>query len=280
MKPRGRDGSYFEQVELLESALTGSTPSLVVKTPQATHTLRHGDTVIIVGPTAGGAATLSAPLVFVGYGISDPAVGEDDYAGLDVRGKIVVALADAPKGMDSEVAAHLRDQQPRIAAEHGAIAGIRLATRRVARAFPWEMAVEEARHPATTWVRSDGRPDDPLYGLRARATVKPAAAAVLFEGSEKTVDQILDEAEKGDGPIKGFALKATATISVATQTRRYSSPDVVGVIEGSDPRLKDEYVVLMAHADHIGLRPQGEGDRINNGALDNAAGSVAPAKSI
>jgi Zn-dependent M28 family amino/carboxypeptidase len=270
--PGGRDGSFFEPVRLLESGLSGSTPSLVVKTPQGTHALRHGDTVIIDGATAGGAAMVNAPLVFVGYGISDAAVGEDDYAGLDVRGKIVVALADAPKGMDSKIAAHLRSEQPRVAAEHGAVAGIRLATRRVAKAFPWERAVEEARHPSTTWVRSDGSPDDPLFGLPARATVKPTVAAALFQGSEKSLDQILDEAEKGDGPIKGFPLNATAAISLATKTRPFSSPAVVGLIEGSDPRLRGEYVILMAHADHIGLRSDGTGDHINNGALDNAAG--------
>jgi Zn-dependent M28 family amino/carboxypeptidase len=69
-------------------------------------------------------------------------------------------------------------------------------------------------------------------------------------------------------------LKSTAEITVSTKVRRYSSPDVIGVIEGSDAKLKDEYVALMGHADHIGVKRTGKGDRINNGALDNAAGTA------
>jgi Zn-dependent M28 family amino/carboxypeptidase len=87
-----------------------------------------------------------------------------------------------------------------------------------------------------------------------------------------TLAQILEEAEMPGGRPKGFALPATVEVIAATATRLYSSPEVIGLIEGSDPKLKNEYVVLMAHADHIGLKAGDTGDRINNGALDNAAG--------
>lgn len=74
------------------------------------------------------------------------------------------------------------------------------------------------------------------------------------------------------GRPRGFALRTKAQIAVATTVRRFSSPEVIGQIEGSDPKLKDECIALMGHADHIGIKPKGTGDRINNGALDNAAG--------
>lgn len=128
--------------------------------------------------------------------------------------------------------------------------------------------------PATTWVRKDGTPDDPTHGLKVTALVEPKAGAVLFEGGLVTLTQILDEADKDGGRPKGMALKSTAEIAVSTKVRRYSSPDVVGVIEGSDPELKGEYVALMGHVDHIGIKRGGTGDRINNGALDNAAGTA------
>ena len=111
------------------------------------------------------------------------------------------------------------------------------------------------------------------YGLKAGGH-RAAAAASLFVGAPKTLTQILDEADRTGGRPQGFDLKATAKIAVATKVRRFSSPDVVGIIEGSDPKLKDEYVVLMGHADHIGVKKDGTGDRINNGALDNAAGTA------
>ena len=124
------------------------------------------------------------------------------------------------------------------------------------------------------WVRKDGTPYDPTYGLKAGAVIEPKAAASLFDGAGITLTQILDEADKEGGRPKGRALKSTAEITVSTKVRRYSSPDVIGVIEGSDAKLRDEYVALMGHADHIGVKRTGKGDRINNGALDNAAGTA------
>jgi len=271
VKPAGRDGSYFEPVALLDSELAGAPPSVVLKTPSGAHVLKHGDTAIIARPIGGGEAAIDTPLVFVGYGVTDPALGEDDYAGLDVRGKIVVALRDSPPGIDSEVGAYLSSEQPCVASEHGAVGIIRLLTRRTAKAFPWQMLVDDAQNQSTTWVGRDGAPFDSSGGLKTTVSVKPTEAGWLFEGAPLTIDQVLDDAEKG--PVKGFPLKATAAITVATRPRRYSSPEVIGAIEGVDPQLKNEYVVLMAHADHIGVRrDSGSGDRINNGALDNAAG--------
>ena len=87
VKPGGTDGSYFQTVDLLESAPTGPAPTLVVTGPRGAHTLKHGGAVMIRGAMAGGAVNLAAPLVFVGYGMTDAALGYDDYQDLDVRGK-------------------------------------------------------------------------------------------------------------------------------------------------------------------------------------------------
>jgi Zn-dependent M28 family amino/carboxypeptidase len=124
--------------------------------------------------------------------------------------------------------------------------------------------------PLTTWVRKDGTPFDPNYGLKAAVLIDPKVAGALFEGAPKSGAQVLEEADTAGGRPKGFALRTKAEIIVSTTVRRFSSPEVIGQIEGSDPRLKDEYVALMGHADHIGIKPKGTGD--NNGALDNAAG--------
>jgi Zn-dependent M28 family amino/carboxypeptidase len=106
----------------------------------------------------------------------------------------------------------------------------------------------------------------------ARALVDPRAAADLFEGSQRSLDDILAEADKEGGRPAGFPLKAAAEVTVTTTTRPFASPNVIGIIEGSDAALKDEHVILMGHADHIGTGDTGPGDRINNGALDNGAG--------
>jgi hypothetical protein len=234
VKPGGDDGSYFKKVELLESARTGAAPALVVTTPKGTQTLKHGVTSMLRGPVAGGAVRVAGPMVFVGYGMTDAAMGYDDYAGLDVKGKIAIVLFGSPKGMDSEIGAHLQSAQARVAAEHGAVAMLSVQTRVTLAAFPWPKVLELAGRPTTTWVRKDGTPYDASRGLSAGGLIEPKAAAALFDGAPSTLDQVLDEADKVGGRPKGFALKASGVITAATRVRRFSSPDVIGVIEGAD----------------------------------------------
>lgn len=271
LTPGGSDRGYFQQVDLIESTLVGGTPTVRLSGPAGTRTLTHGKTMVMRAPFAA-AVKVKAPMVFVGYGMSDRVVGFDDYAGLNVRGKVVVVLYGVPKGMDSEVGAHLQSEQARAAAEHGAVAVLAVQTRLSAAAVPFEQIIGFVGDSATTWVGRDGTPHDPARGLSAFGLVEQGAAAALFEGAALSLAQVLDEADKTGGRPKGFALRGTAAIAASARTRRYSSPTVIGIIEGSDAALKHEYVALMGHADHIGLKKQPTGDRINNGALDNAAG--------
>jgi hypothetical protein len=274
VKPAGEKGTYFETVDLAQIDPVGAAPTLIIITPRGQQTLKHKKTALVQGPMNGGTAAVRAPMVFVGYGMQDAALGYDDYAGLDVRNKVVVALWDAPKGLDSEIGAHLRTEQRRVAAAHQAAALVSVLTRASAAAFPWEAVLRFGDEPTTTWVRKDGAAFDSTDGLKASAIIEPSIAPSLFEGAPQTFAQVLDEADRVGGRPKGFPLKSMAEIKVETKLRRFSSPEVIGVIEGSDPALKGEYIALMAHADHIGTNPSGTGDRINNGALDNAAGTA------
>lgn len=270
VRPGARDGSYYEQVGLLESSNTGAPPTVTITGPTGTTSLADKKDALVVGSLSGG-AQISAPLVFAGYGVVDRALGIDDYSGLDVRGKIVVAFRAPMTGIDSEVAAHLLSEQRRVASEHGAIGVVALRTRRIERVLPWQLALQYGDTTVTTWIHTDGTPEDPLFGMKAAVGVGPDAAPALFEGAGTTLDEVLDEADKPGGRPKGFPLATTLSVRTTTSVRRYSSPDVVGIIDGSDPALKNEYVALMAHADHLGISGSGP-DRINNGALDNAAG--------
>lgn len=270
--PGGPAGSYFQAVPLLESSATGVTPTLVLTLPHGRRTLRHGAEVTIAGPVGGGTVSLAAPMVFAGYGMDDAALGYDDYQGLDVRGKIAVVLWGSPLGMDSEIGAYLQSEQRRVAAAHGAIALIGVPTRTTARAFPWQSIKAHAARPQTTWVQQDGTPFDPAGGLQASLFIDPRAAASLFEGAPRTLAQILDDADRPGARPRGLPLVVRAAIRATSTVRRFSSPEVIGIVEGADPVLKHEFVALMAHADHIGMGSHTTGDRINNGTLDNAAG--------
>jgi Zn-dependent M28 family amino/carboxypeptidase len=263
--PGGADGTYFERAEFSEASPEGNA-SLVVHAGDATRTFTHGDKIFVQGPVAGGSADLTASLVYVRYGISDAALGIDDYKGIDAAGKIVVAVWATPKTIGSEIAAHLMKIAPRVAAEHGAVGFIGIAT-----SIPWPIVQQVGRAPVTAWVDRQGHPVD-AGGVKAFALLSPDAAPDLFRAAPHAFDEIREAVEKGGAVPASFDLHATATLTAATKTRRFSSPEVIGRIEGADPGLKDEYVVLMAHADHIGMLPEGAADRINNGALDNAAG--------
>jgi Zn-dependent M28 family amino/carboxypeptidase len=266
IKPAGTDGTYYQRIEFSEATLTGTAPSLEIKGPAGARTFSHGDRAYIGGPVSGGSVDVTAPLVFAGYGMTDAALGIDDYKGLDVRNKIAVVLWGLPKGMDSEIGAHLQSQQAGVAGRHGAVAVIRVDA-----LIPWAVFAEFAGEPATTWIGRDGAPFDPSGGLKAGAVMEQTAAEALFAGAATSLAQIVEAAGRGERPA-GFALATEARLTATTTTRRFSSPEVIGVIEGSDPVLKNEYVAFMAHADHIGITGSGPGDHINNGALDNAAG--------
>lgn len=274
VKPGARDGSYYLPVALAEVTQVG-TPRLTIRTPKGTKSLRDGQDAAISGSSEGGTVTVKADVVFAGFGVTDAALGIDDYKGLDVQGKAVLVLGAPLTGIDSEVAAHLYARQGRTAADHGAIALLTIQTRAAAKTFPFAQMIRRRGGPGTVLDDPAGA-STPARGtgrIKAGAMISPAAAPALFEGAPSTLDAVLDEADKPAARPAGFALKASIELTASTAVRRYSSQDVVGVIEGSDPVLKNEYVALMAHVDHIGIEKAAtSGDRINNGALDNAAG--------
>ena len=271
--PGASNGTYFQRVDLFESRAAQPAPRLTLSGPRGTTTLKHGVSAVLFGPLTGqGVSRAKGPIVFVGFGMQDAAMGYDDYRGLDVKGKVALVLFGSPKGIDSEVGAHLQSEAGRVAAAHGAIGVLFVPTRATAAAFPWEKVIEYAAEPTTTWVRKDGTPHDPTRGLKAGAFLAPEAAAALMKGAGHDLESILAEADTPGGRPKGFALNTVAELTIATTTRTFSSPNVIGLVPGADATLKDEYVVLMGHADHIGVKAGGRGDRINNGAVDNAAG--------
>jgi hypothetical protein len=242
--PGAAGSSYLHPIELHEVAGAGTPAQLVLTAPGGTRTFTHGEDALISGEFEGGTVTREGPLVFVGYGNEDSRLGLNDFAGIDVRGKIVVLLAGTPKGMDSEVAAHLSSKGGVAAARRGAIASIVIPTLALSRVFHWAVAQSVLRdQPLTTWVTRQGRPFSEVEREGAGAFVRQESAAALFEGTSRTLADILAEADTDGGRPKGFALPGTAKISVTTKVRRFKTPSVIAIIEGSDPVLRNECFV-------------------------------------
>ncbi|MDQ8754612.1 M28 family metallopeptidase [Sphingosinicella sp. LHD-64] len=266
------NGNWYQRVEFLRFTPTG-TPQLTI----GGRSFAQGEEVVFRASPSTEALALDAGLVFAGYGIDAPPQGFDDYAGLDVRGKVVVIIAGSPNGTPSDVAAHLNSAKARMAAARGAIGMIVVRSRAEAEATPWNRLVTGARRPGTTWIGRDGQPFDGS-GLRFTAYADGAAAAALFQGSRRSLDQVLNEAARRGARPRGFALTRTARVErPAAETSRFASENVVALLPGTDPALADEYVLLMAHLDGLGVREAEAGDtanadRIRNGAMDNATG--------
>jgi hypothetical protein len=267
LKPAGVGGGWYQPVPFVEA------------TPSAPPTVRIGGRAfdpaknVAVGPsTLAPAQELTTGAVFVGYGLDAPRLGLNDYRGLDVRGKYVVALSGFPKGLASDIGAHLNSLKARTAQEHGALGVITVRTLQEAKRRGFDYSVRAASEPAIGWAEAGGQPFALAPGIRVTATFDTPAAETLFAGAPRPLAQILAEADRAGGKPKGFALKPEVAISRRSIQRRFTSPNVLAVLPGSDPALASEHVLLMAHLDHIGADPALKGDTIFNGAMDNATG--------
>ncbi|HEY0131100.1 MAG TPA: M28 family metallopeptidase, partial [Allosphingosinicella sp.] len=271
LKPAGRDG-WFQQVPFLETRLSEEPGSLAI----GGRRFVHGQEVVLTPTPDQAPVSVEAPAVFVGYGLEAPEIGIDDYKGLDVRGKVVVVLGGFPNGMKSDVGAHLNSDKRRVASSHGAVGLVSIRTLSEAKRRPWARLQQTADEPSLGWIGEDGRSYSAAPGLRFRATLDTAAADALFAGAKTPLSRVLAEADRKGGRPKGFALKPRIAVSQQSASRRFSSPNVLAVLPGSDPKLAGEYVLLMGHLDHEGMKASGAeetgGDRIYNGAMDNAVG--------
>ena len=274
LKPGGANGSWYQPVTF-QMTTRGNEPSwLSINGPGGEQRFNHKDNVLVWMNSREANYEISAPLVFAGYGIEDQRLGIDDYRGLNVKGKIVVVLRGFPKGTPSEEGAHLSAEKVRVAERHGAIGMVGIATLQSEKVMPWKRILEYADDPGYAWVGADGKAHEEAPGVRGRATLNGPAADAVFAGSARTLADIRQEADREKGMPRGFALKTRVSMKVTSSWTRIQSPNVVAILPGSDPALASQYVVLSAHLDHLGIKdvPGGNGDRIHNGALDNAAG--------
>jgi hypothetical protein len=269
LEPAGEKGGWFQQVPFRRASYE-QQPRLTLITGGRPAALVAGKDVALRPSVTEKSRKLAAGFVFVGHGLQDRRYGFDDYRGLDVRGKIVVALAGTPKGLPSDIDAHLNASKDRVAAEQGAVGFVELARNDglAGRGDP----VRRGGRPLIDWVDASGRAGSIPPGLRLQLAFSQETAAKLFEGAPRSLSAVRGEGKKGQ--VRGFALRPTLSVESDSKWEDFTSPEVAGLLKGSDPSLAAQYVVLMGHLDHLGIKldaKPGE-DAIYNGALDNAAG--------
>lgn len=279
LEPAGDDGTYFQSVPMQKTSRGDTIATMEVVGPDGTRVLTHGKDALIGVSARELDLDVSAPLVFAGYGLANKSLGIDDYAGLDVAGKIVVVLTGFPEGLDSEPAAYLNNTKAEAAEARGAIGLISIPTPVSRKTSPFERSLGFPSRPTITPVGKDGLPLTSAPGIRAGASVGDEGAQVLLAGGAMTLAQIDKQIEEKGGAIKGFALPSTVRIRSTAVAETITSVNVAAILPGSDPELAAQHVVLSGHLDHLGTRERKEGegaeaDLIYNGALDNAAGSA------
>ena len=270
LKPAGTDG-YLQTVRLGSKEIDESHSSLKLAIGNNVEPLTLGDDAVIalrVDPVD----RIEADLVFGGYGLAIPEVGHDDFAGLDVSGKIVVYLSGAPASIPGPLAAHMQS-----AGERSAVLRKLGAVGTVAIPNPKNMDIPWERSSLARFLPSMSLADpamDDNRGLKLGVGVNPARAEKLFAGTGVTFASILEKADANQ-PLPRLALNKRLIAEVAVKRKEVESQNVAAIWPGSDPKLKDEYVVFSAHLDHIGVGKPIKGDSINNGAMDNASGIAA-----
>src|ERR1700752_2821811 len=223
--------------------------------------------------------SVDARVVYVGAGVTAPEQGYDDYKGIDVKGKIVAVIIEAPPAFESSVRAHYSSFTVKAenAVAHGAVGLIGLDDPVLEGMYPFSEQVRDLAFPQMSWLDDKGRPNDYFPELRAKAFFSIEAVKKLFEGSAHSADEVFTAAKAGK--VLSFGLPATAEIWKCTKMRNGTKlgdvhgTNVVAKFAGSDPSLADQYVVFTAHLDHLGIGEPVKGDSIYNGALDNASGS-------
>ena len=277
VKGAGRDGSFFQPVSLVGVKAEPNT-TITVTGANGSETLKFGDDFVsFAGPGLRIVHLPAARLVFAGYGIKAPEQRWNDYTGdaENCTGKILVMLVNDPPATDAEpnlfggkaLTYYGRwTYKFEEAARCGALGAILLHTNESA-GYPWSVV----RTSNGSWRYDLARTDDKTPFLPVRAWATDDAARRLMNLAGQDLDALRKRA--GNRGFKPVSLGLTAKLNLVSETRELTAPNVVGVLEGSDPQLRNEYVVYTAHWDHLGVGvPNKDGDTIYNGALDNATG--------
>jgi Zn-dependent M28 family amino/carboxypeptidase len=278
LEPAGRDGSYFEAVPMHDVRADPGYNTFTLN--GVTHA--QGDQAYVAVNPSVLESEVSGELVFVGYGVSAPDHGHDDYADVDVDGKIAVILGGLPDGLPSEEAAHHGSANTvRAAAAAAGAVGIIFVSDQSADDLMTFTTGRAARFSTRLTAATGPSPHDQIV---ASATLSKGLSDALFDGAQMSFDDVVAAMGAEDGAtFPHFDLPHTVTMRQRTISQPFSDPNVVGMLRGSDPVLADEVVILAAHLDHVGeitdvMRAQGtcrsneDADSICNGAVDNASG--------
>jgi hypothetical protein len=266
LKPAGVDG-YRQPVRFGVQTILAAESHATLDGPSGARPLAVGEDVLF-GARFPERKTFDAPLVFVGYGLHLPEAGYDEFAGVDLKGKTAVFIGGGPSDLPGNLKAHARnDTIWQILEAAGAVGAITIPLPS-AMDFPWSRQIKLSSQPGMYLSDASLRP---LKWPMLQATVNPAHADMLFAGSGHTLAEVIAAADASQR-MHAFPLKTRLSGAVATEVSQIVSPNLIARLDGSDPTLKSQVVVVSAHLDHLGVGEPINGETIYRGAMDDASG--------
>lgn len=272
LEPAGEDGSYFQRVAMLRGVRERDGARFAItRDGRVTEFAFEADFLPSINYSAG-QAQVTAPMVFVGQAVHAPELQHDDYAGVDVKGKVAVVLDNAPARFAPDQRAFYASslEKLRELERRGAVGAIFLGDPVNERKRPWALDAPNWRRAGMRRLDAQGRPVDDFPGIAARVSCNVSRAGDIFAGSPHTADEVFAMLEQGT--LRSFDLAGTATLASRARLEPVVSRNVIARLPGSDPQLAAEHVVFTAHLDHVGVGAPHAGDSIYNGAQDNAVG--------
>ena len=268
LQPAGTNG-FYQPLKFSSRQIVEKDSSIALVRNGVEQPLLLGDDAYFNTRVDLQAGELKTPLIFVGYGLKIPEKNYDDLAGLDLTGKIAVILTGSPADIPTALASHYQwaGERWKVFREAAAI-GIITIPNPAAMDIPWGRMSLNRAHPQMDLADPEFHE---LAGQEVALTFNPARAETLFIGSGHRFQELADLA-KDRKPLPRFPLTVSLKSRARVQTQQVASDNVIAKLEGSDPELKNEFVVLSAHIDHLGIGEPINGDRIYNGAMDNGSG--------
>jgi Zn-dependent M28 family amino/carboxypeptidase len=265
LAPGGSASSYQQKVPFVVRRLEEAKSSLKLITDGKAEALTLGEHAYI-GVRTRPAAKVSAPLVFAGYATRVPEMNYDDFKDIDVKGKIVVYISGQPAGVQGPLVSHYQSERAKLLASMGAL-GTATINNPATSDIPWARASMARFVPSMSLNEKKGKEPELKVGL----TINPAHADKFLAGSGHTIAEIF-AAAKDKQPLPHFDLKTKVEVRSSYSQGAVESSNVVGIKWGTDPVLKNEFVVVTAHLDHLGVNEKLKGDQIYKGAMDNSSG--------
>jgi len=269
IQPAGSEG-FYQPIEFISRQLDESRSSMALVRKGKVEPLVFGGDANLNKPVDP-LPHVDAPLIFAGYGLRIPEMNYDDFAGIDAKGKVLVVFSGSPSEVPGPLASHYQSmaERAKVLKAVGAIGYVTIPNP-AAMDIPWER-IKVSRHNASMGFVEEALNDS--AAIRLSIYFNPASAQKLFDGTGHKFEEIA-ALGKERKLLPHFPLNANIRITQAVAMKPVESANVIGKLQGSDLTLKNEYVVLSAHTDHLGIGTPINGDRIYNGAMDNGSGTA------